>query len=63
MDIVKIDNIAIIKTKKEFALVLNDNIHGPFPSTKEMYESIYYLIENPDKEDAIKRCHFARRGQ
>lgn len=63
MDIVKIDNFAVIKTEKEFVLVINDNIHGPFPATKEMYESICFLLENPYSEDAIERCRFVSKRQ
>lgn len=49
-------DIAILKTKKEFVFVFGENIHGPFPSTEEMVDSILFLLKDPSSEEAIRRC-------
>ncbi|MDP4087239.1 MAG: hypothetical protein Q8934_22000 [Bacillota bacterium] len=63
MDIIKINDFAVIKTEKEFVLVLDKNIHGPFPNNKEMVLAIYSLIENPESEEAINKCKMAWRNK
>lgn len=61
MDIVKVDDFALIKTKKEFVLIFKEKIYGPFPSTNEMYAAFCYLLDNPFSSDAIKKFESAKR--
>lgn len=56
MDIVKMGDIAVVKTNREFMMVLGESIHGPFPCTKKMVDSLLVLIDAPDSEEAIQSC-------
>lgn len=61
MDFVKLDRCAIITTDKKFLLVLDDEMAGPFPNTKEMFNAVLNLLENPDDDEAAKECYRLKR--
>jgi len=48
MDIHSIDNgkFVVVKTSKEFVLVLDDTILGPFPCKKEEVKRIHQLLKS-----------------
>lgn len=48
MDINSIDNgkFAVIKTSKEFILVIDEEFIGPFPITKEKILLVYKTLKN-----------------
>lgn len=56
MDILKLDDLAVLKTQNEFVIVVREHIHGPFPNTKEMLKAIVLLLEFPKNEDVISKC-------
>ncbi|MEY9974914.1 hypothetical protein ABH966_005331 [Lysinibacillus sp. RC46] len=48
MDMYSIDNgkFAVVKTSKEFVLILDEEILGPFPCTRGEVERIYRLLKS-----------------
>lgn len=50
MDITSIDNgkFAVIKTKQQFVLIINEEIFGPFLNTKANVRRVKRILKNPN---------------
>lgn len=57
MDMYSIDNgkFAVIKTSKEFVLILDDEILGPYPCEKAVVKRIYKLLKTTKDFTAIQK--------
>jgi hypothetical protein len=56
MDIHTFGTVGVVSTKKEFCLIIQEVIHGPFPATYEMYTKFQELLNDPENENIIQEA-------